>query len=170
MTTESKKGYASSFEVDSHDHHLQSKIRILELTDSVRIGLTLVALLMGITVLGVSADALAVYDTTHVPQTFLLPLWPDQFNLRPTVALVVGSAIVVLANAVSLLSSKVQSVSQQVCRVLEDDIPQPANTPRSLAPQQSHSAHIPRLRSAPRRPDCGRHRHDLLLRRQRIRD
>lgn len=130
MSTESKKGYASSFEVDSHDHHLQSKIRTLELTDNVRISLTLVALLMGITVLGVSADALAVYDATHVPGTFLLPLWPDQFNLRPTVALVVGSAIVVLANAVSLLFSKVQSVSQQSLEgSREDDIPQLANTP-----------------------------------------
>lgn len=129
MSTESKKGYASSFEVDSHDHHLQSKIRTLELTDNVRISLTLVALLMGITVLGVSADALAVYDATHVPHTFLLPLWPDQFNLRPTVALVVGSTIVVLANAVSLLFSKVQSVSRQILGgSREDDIPQLANT------------------------------------------
>lgn len=123
MASESKRGYASSFEADSHDHHLQSKIRALEKTDSVRIGLTLVALLMGISILGVSADTLAVYDNTHVSREYLLPLWPAEFNLRPTVALVVGSSIVILANTASLLSSKVQSVSRNppIRRVFSHD-------------------------------------------------
>lgn len=112
MSTDSKRGYASSFEVDSQDLHLQSKVRTLRMLDGARIGLTILALAMGITILGVSADTLAVYDATHVPREFLLPLWPDSFNLRPTVALVVGSTIVLVANAVSLLFSKVHSVSQ----------------------------------------------------------
>lgn len=106
-----EKASASDFEVDSQDLHLRSKVKTLRVIDSARVGLTVVALLMGITVLGVSADALAVYDSTHVGRDFLLPLWPDNFNLRPTVALVVGAAIVVISNVVSLLSSKVQTVS-----------------------------------------------------------
>lgn len=106
-----EKASASDFEVDSQDLHLQSKVKTLRIVDSARVGLTLLALLMGITVLGVSADALAVYDDTHVHHDFRLPLWPDEFNLRPTVALVVGAAIVVISNSVSLLFSKVQTVS-----------------------------------------------------------
>jgi len=79
--------------------------------ESARTGLTIVALLAGVTILGVSADALAVYNATNIGQDFLLPLWPDNFNLRPTVALVAGSAIVVVANAVGLLFGRVKVVS-----------------------------------------------------------
>jgi hypothetical protein len=102
---------ASDFEVDSQDLHLQSRLKMVRRLDSARVGLTLVALLAGITILGVSADALAEYNATHLPGDFLLPLWPDQFDLRPTVALVVGSTIVTVTNIASLLFSKVRFVS-----------------------------------------------------------
>ncbi|KAI1393404.1 uncharacterized protein F4822DRAFT_11697 [Hypoxylon trugodes] len=83
----------------------QKKIRLV---DSARLGLTGLALLCGLTILGTSADTLAVYNATHLSGDFHLPLWPDQFDLRPTIALVIGSSIVVLANIVSLLFSKVK--------------------------------------------------------------
>jgi hypothetical protein len=101
------------FEVDSQDQHLQSKTRALRLVDSVRIGATALALLMGLTVLGVSANTLSVYDSTHVSSDFLLALWPDEFNIRPTVALVVGSAFVIATNIVALCFSKIPSVSHR---------------------------------------------------------
>lgn len=102
---------ASDFEVDSQeDVHLRSKLRTLGVVDGVRVGLTVLALLAGATVLGISADALAVYSATHVAADFYLPLWPENFDLQPTVALCVGSAIVVVASFVSLLCSKVQTV------------------------------------------------------------
>jgi len=99
---------ASDFEVDSQDLHLQSKIRTLHRVDGVRVSLTVLALLMGISILGLSADAVNVYNTTHVSHDFLLPLWPDEFDFRPTVALVAGAVIVVLTNIASLLFSKVR--------------------------------------------------------------
>lgn len=102
---------SSDFEVDPEDTHFSSNTRILRTIDAARVSLTALALLAGITILGVSADALAVYDATHVPASFLLPLWPDDFDLRPTVALVVGSSIVIVVNFISLLFSRVQSVS-----------------------------------------------------------
>lgn len=102
----------SDFEVDSYDAHCPSHARLLKTVDTARVSLTAVALLMSITILGTSADALAVYDATHVPAGFMLPLWPDAFDLRPTVALVVGSSILIIVNLVSLLFSRVQSVSQ----------------------------------------------------------
>lgn len=107
MATE-KRGDASSSDVDSQDLHLQAKIRSLRMIDGARTGLTVLALAMGITTLGVSAHTLAVYDSTHVSHDFLLPLWPEEFNLKPTVALVAGSAIVLVSNIVAVLFSRVQ--------------------------------------------------------------
>jgi hypothetical protein len=115
MTTDSKNaGDASSFEVDAQDVQVQTQInnRTIGKVDGARISLTVLALLMGITILGVSADALNVYHNTHLSEDFLLPLWPDNFNLQPTIALVVGSTIVTVANIVSLVFSKVRVVSR----------------------------------------------------------
>lgn len=99
---------SSDFEVESQDLHLQAKLKTLRLLDGVRVGITAVALLAAITILGVSGDALAVFDSTHVPSEYRLALWPDHFDLRPTVALVVGSAIIVVSNILALFSSKVR--------------------------------------------------------------
>ncbi|CAM1502863.1 Fc.00g076390.m01.CDS01 [Cosmosporella sp. VM-42] len=101
---------ASNFDDDSHDFQLESKERMFRIVDNARVALTALALAAGLTILGVSADAIAVYNATHVSGDFLLPLWPDNFDLRPTVALVTGSAIVLVANVVSLLASKTQSI------------------------------------------------------------
>ncbi|KPM46304.1 hypothetical protein AK830_g356 [Neonectria ditissima] len=105
---------ASNFEVDSEDLRLDSKIHMYRLIDNARLGLTVLALVAGITVLGVSADSMAVYQATHVPDDFLLPLWPYNMDFRPTVALVTGSAIVIVANVISLLASKTQIVRSRL--------------------------------------------------------
>ncbi|AEO57763.1 hypothetical protein MYCTH_2143764 [Thermothelomyces thermophilus ATCC 42464] len=96
------QGSASSIEADLQDQHLQSKLRTIRMTDAARAGTTLLALLTGLTILGVSANTLRVYQGTHVSRDFMLPLWPDEFDLRPTLSLVAGSAVVVLANLVAL--------------------------------------------------------------------
>ncbi|KAI3337613.1 hypothetical protein HD806DRAFT_44589 [Xylariaceae sp. AK1471] len=104
------KGPASTseFEVDPGHVTYQSQQGKIRLFNSVRLGLTGLALLSGLTILGASANALMVYNNTHMPSDFNLPLWPEQFDLRPSVALVVGSAIVVFVNLVSLVFSKVK--------------------------------------------------------------
>ncbi|KAI0412320.1 hypothetical protein F5X98DRAFT_379872 [Xylaria grammica] len=104
---------ASNFEVDPRHITYQGQQGYTRFLNSVRIGLTGLALLSGITILGTSANALMVYNNTHVSSDFNLPLWPDEFDLRPTVALVVGSSVVVLANLVSILSSKVKVLHNQ---------------------------------------------------------
>ncbi|KAK8034777.1 hypothetical protein PG993_009772 [Apiospora rasikravindrae] len=109
MANETKITASSSdLEVDPRDVAYQGHVKSIRLVDSVRVGLTALALLCGITILGTSGDALMVYNTTSVSPNFQLPLWPRQFDLRPSVALVVGSAIVVLTNIVSLVFSKVK--------------------------------------------------------------
>ncbi|KAI1810904.1 hypothetical protein GGS20DRAFT_144264 [Poronia punctata] len=100
--------HASDYEVDPRDatyRKQQSRIRLL---NSVRLGLTALSLLAGVTILGATSHALIVYNNTHLPSDFNLPLWPTEFDVRPTVALVVGSAIVVAANLVSFVFSKVR--------------------------------------------------------------
>ncbi|KAI8947343.1 hypothetical protein F4801DRAFT_515378 [Xylaria longipes] len=104
---------ASNFEVDPQDHFYQKQQGSIRLLNSVRVGLTVLAFLSGITILGTSANAIMVYNNTHVSRGFNLALWPDEFDLRPTVALVVGSSIVILANLVSLLFSKVRVLQNQ---------------------------------------------------------
>ncbi|OTB00103.1 hypothetical protein M426DRAFT_324515 [Hypoxylon sp. CI-4A] len=95
-------------EFDFQDLEYQRQLKKIRLVDSARIGLTVLALLCGLTILGTSSDTLVIYNATHLSSAFQLPLWPDQFDLRPTIALVIGSGIVVVANAISLLASKVR--------------------------------------------------------------
>jgi hypothetical protein len=81
------------------------------MVDSARAGVTVLALLMGLTVLGVAGNTLRVYESTHVAHEFMLPLWPDNFNVRPTVSLVIGSVIVLVANLIAVCFSHVGVVS-----------------------------------------------------------
>ncbi|KAI1844091.1 hypothetical protein JX265_009646 [Neoarthrinium moseri] len=123
MSSETKSAAsASNFEVDPHEHSSQSHLRATRLVDGVRVSLTALGLLLGLTVLGTSGNTLSVYNTTSVPTNNLLPLWPDEFDLRPTVALVVGSAIVVFASILSLITSKVPKLRSR----------SPVHTPVSL--------------------------------------
>lgn len=154
---ESKTTYqTSNFEVDTPAVPSFGRLRALNFLDAARNGLTLLALCSSITILGVSADALAVYDQTHVRAEFMLPLWPDDFDLRPTTTLVACSAIVILANIVSLVGSKVGIVSGLL---FKKNLDQRGNRPLT---HLADSRQLPRARRplpprAARVPD-GRHR------------
>ncbi|KAI1152809.1 hypothetical protein F4825DRAFT_450111 [Nemania diffusa] len=100
---------ASEFEVDPRDLTYQRHHATIRFLNGVRVGLTSLALVSGITILGTAANALMVYNNTHVSSDFHLALWPDEFDLRPTVALVVGSSLVIVANLVSLIFSKAKA-------------------------------------------------------------
>ncbi|OAA68136.1 hypothetical protein SPI_00331 [Niveomyces insectorum RCEF 264] len=103
---EKRSAPSSEFGADSQDLHLQAKFRSLRLIDAARAGATLLALLMGVVVLGVAGNSIQVYNATHAGEAAWLSLWPDRgaFDFRPTVALVAGAAIVVAANLVALSS------------------------------------------------------------------
>lgn len=102
---------SSHFEIESHDEYLRKQIKILKMTDAARISITALALFCGITILGLSADALSVYNMTNLDDNSWISLWPTSFDMRPTVALVIGSTIVMFANIAGLLCSKVPHVS-----------------------------------------------------------
>ncbi|KAG4257124.1 hypothetical protein FPRO03_04134 [Fusarium proliferatum] len=101
---------ASNFEADAESVRTNLSFRIYRLIDSARLGLTVLGLAAGLTILGVSADSLAVFHATYVPEDWLLQLWPANLDVRPTVALVVGSALVIVANLVSLIAGKIPTV------------------------------------------------------------
>jgi len=106
-----KPGFTSEFnEFDTPDAGHQKSAKSARVVESARLALTALALLSSITILGTSGDTLSVFNATHLGEDFLLPLWPSEFDLRPTVALVVCSAIVVVASALSLAVSKVPAV------------------------------------------------------------
>jgi len=90
------------------DNDKTSSSRVLE---AVRLGLTVLAFFVAIVIVGTSADNLKVYNQTHVSDDFQLPLWPFNFNLGPTIALVACGAIMIVSSAVSIAVSKVPSVS-----------------------------------------------------------
>lgn len=106
MSSETKvQAAASDYEIDPQHAAALKTIRLL---DAARVGLTMLGLLFGLTILGTSADVISVYHSTHIPG---MPLWPSEFDLRPAVALVVGSVIIVLASVVALACSRVTMVS-----------------------------------------------------------
>ncbi|KAI2631020.1 hypothetical protein GGR54DRAFT_181889 [Hypoxylon sp. NC1633] len=113
MSSDNKGLVATYSEFDTHELEYQRHVKKIRLVDGIRIGITGLALLCGLTILGTSANTLAVYNATHLSSDFHLPLWPDKFDVRPTIALVVGSSIVVVANIVSLIFSKVPMLRNQ---------------------------------------------------------
>jgi hypothetical protein len=101
----------SSFDAPTLTH--QKSNRMARVVESAGIGLTILALLAAITIVVTAADALAVYNTTSLPgdHSYLLPLWPADFNMRPSVALVTCGSVIVLVSASSLIVSKVSAVT-----------------------------------------------------------
>jgi len=99
---------AQEFEAPSVEQ--QKTAKLARVVESARLGLTVLALLAAITIVGTAADALAVYNTTHLGHEYLLPLWPTEFNIQPSVALVTCGTIIIIASAVSLVVSKIPAI------------------------------------------------------------
>jgi hypothetical protein len=114
--TKEMNAEASSFEAPTLVQ--QKSTKMARVAESVGMGLTVLALLAGITTVVTAADALAVYNTTSLPGEYLLPLWPADFNSRPSVALVVCGTIIILASAASLVHSKVSAVSPRLSLIV----------------------------------------------------
>jgi hypothetical protein len=106
-----KSEFTSEFQEWSPDAGHQKAVRASRAIESTRLGLTVLALLSAITIVATSADTLGVYNKTHLGEEFFLALWPSDFDIRPTTALVICGAIIILSSAVSLAVSRVPSVS-----------------------------------------------------------
>jgi len=91
------------------DAGYQKSVRIARIVESVRLGLTSLALIAGISIVGTSGDTLSVYNTTTLDENYYLSLWPN-VDLRPTIALVTCGAIVFVASTASVVASKLPPV------------------------------------------------------------
>jgi len=97
-------------EFETRDVGYQKNVRTARLVESVRLGLAALALLAGISIVGTSADTLAVYNTTTLDENYFLAIWPNEFDLRPTVALVTCGAITFAASTASLIASRLPPI------------------------------------------------------------
>lgn len=155
---------ASHFEVDINDQYLQRQVKVLKLVDAARIGITTLALLCGIVILGLSGDAISVYNSTRMSDAAgWLSIWPASFDLRPTVALVVGSCIVTIANLAGLLCSKVPHVSRDTQDTPRSLLDRDADHDTAADPQQHSSPHPCDVQRALCRIPGLPHRHHRLL-------
>lgn len=93
---------------DDHEAHRHAQLHTIRLLDGARVGATFFALLLGLAVLVTTSLALRDYNVSRFNaisgDTEWLSMWPDDsaFDLRPTVALAVGAALVVFASVVAL--------------------------------------------------------------------
>jgi hypothetical protein len=109
---DNKPEFASDIqEFETRDVGYEKKQRTARVVESVRFALTILGLLAGLTILGTSADTLSVYNKTHLGPEFFISLWPAEFDVRPTTALIICSAIIFLTSAISLVVMKVTAVS-----------------------------------------------------------
>jgi hypothetical protein len=113
---------ASNFETDVESVRTETSFRLYRLIDGARLGLTVLALAAGLTILGLSADTIAVYHATYVPEDWFLQLWPSNFDMGPSIALVVGGALVIVANLVSLVAGKIPTVRNPLQYVQQNTI------------------------------------------------
>jgi len=97
----------------SPDAGHQKAVRTSRAIESTRLGLTVLALLSAITIVATSADTLGVYNKTHLGEEFFLALWPSDFDIRPTTALVICGTIVILSSAASLAVSRVPAIQSK---------------------------------------------------------
>jgi hypothetical protein len=108
--TEVKPQFQSDFE-EFDTPTQKSKPPVTRILESVRLGLTLLALLSAIVIVGTSSHTLGTFHSTHLGEEYLLPLWPADFDLRPTTVLVACSVFIVVFSALSLVASTVPAVS-----------------------------------------------------------
>ncbi|KAL3419424.1 hypothetical protein PVAG01_09645 [Phlyctema vagabunda] len=83
------------------------------LVEATRLGLTVLGFVGSVIIVGTAADTLAVYNNTSLSQDFWLPLWPSNFSLQPTIALVTCGCIMLVASALSLAMSKIPALHQK---------------------------------------------------------
>lgn len=103
-----------------------TRARIFRLLDATRVALTLLSLAFGIVILGVSANALMVYNDTHLGEEFNLPLWPLAMNVNPLVSMVAAGSVIVASKAVVLLVSKVNALRSSVALTTATNLLAPA--------------------------------------------
>lgn len=105
---------ASSFpEFETREIEQAKTTKMVRLVESARLGLTVLALLSAVVIVGTAAETLGVYNKTSLGEEYFLALWPSDFDIRPTIALITCGAIVVLISAISLAVAKIPAIQKK---------------------------------------------------------
>jgi hypothetical protein len=100
-----------AFEND-HEVDYDGSTRRVRSLDLARLVLMVLSIAIAAAAVGCEAHTLNVYNTTRLDAEFFLPpLWPKNFDLRPTQGMVVGGAVAALVGLVYVLVGVVPLVS-----------------------------------------------------------
>ncbi|ESZ93715.1 hypothetical protein SBOR_5900 [Sclerotinia borealis F-4128] len=69
--------------------------------------LTAISAVFGLIIMATAADTLSVYHSTHLGSEFHLPVWPQSFDIKPTIAGVVCGVLIFVMNSVALVGQLV---------------------------------------------------------------
>ncbi|KXJ97726.1 hypothetical protein Micbo1qcDRAFT_230306 [Microdochium bolleyi] len=106
-----EKSQEAGFQVEISSQHDQSQDapqKSGKMFESAQLALHCLGLLCGFVVLGTSASTASVFNSTNLSSDFDLPLWPEDFDMRPTNALIAGGVLVVLSNLVALVFAHIR--------------------------------------------------------------
>jgi len=114
-SSEQKSQFTTDYteEFDTHERAAQKSATTFRILESVRQGLTVLTLLFGLSIVGMTSDLLAVYNRTNSGDAEILSLWPIAINVGPDVALLTGASVIVFTNMISVIFSKVPSIRAQ---------------------------------------------------------
>ena len=76
-----------------------------------RIAISTLLVAAGAAIVGCEGHALHTYNATNLNDQWFLPLWPQHFDLRPTVTILAAGAIILGLNLVYLVSACIPYVS-----------------------------------------------------------
>jgi len=111
-SSEQKSQFAADYteEFDTHERAAQKNATTFRVLESVRQGLTVLTLLFGLSIVGMTGDLLSVYNRTNAGDAGILSLWPVAIDVGPDVALLTGASVIVFTNIISITFSKVPSI------------------------------------------------------------
>lgn len=109
------KNEVSFSDFEQQTYHVNAntnqKSRHLRTVHWIRNVMNSVAFVCGVLVFAFALDAKVTYNNTSVPANYLLSLWPQQFNVGPTNALISTGVIVVITSFVTAVVSWPSTVS-----------------------------------------------------------
>lgn len=111
-STTSKPDFVTDFsEFDSIDEERAAKsASLVAKLDALRLGMIALAIVSAIAVLGTAGDSLATYHKTALGSGYIISLWPNEFDIRPTTAIVACSVVVLVSSIISLVGFKVSAI------------------------------------------------------------
>jgi hypothetical protein len=86
-------------------------LRRLRMLHWVRIAISIFVVGAGAAIVACEAHALHTYNVTNLSNQWFLPLWPQHFDLTPSVAILAGGAVILSMNLLYLASAIIPSVS-----------------------------------------------------------